>query len=310
MINYSIIIPHHNIPDLLKRCLKSIPDRDDLETIIVDDNSSPDIINFSNFPGRNKRNCHIIFDKNGGGAGHARNVGLEHARGKWLIFADADDFFMPCFNEVLDASADNEADVIYTAICCLDTELYTNVSYMAKHIQKMLNKYTQRGQELDLRYLHTLPWAKIIKKKIVDDYSIRFDETIVANDVTFSYLIGYYANNITINPHAIYCYTIRAKSLSRIETNETNLARVYVMGRKNLFFKKHNLMIKENWQYRQLVSSFFKNKKLFIEEWALLKKLGYSSKVLYYNFILSGFKMFMRKMYNLLKREIVLFIDD
>ena len=39
MINYSIIIPHKNIPDLLQRCLDSIPRREDVQ-IIDDDNSN------------------------------------------------------------------------------------------------------------------------------------------------------------------------------------------------------------------------------------------------------------------------------
>lgn len=41
MINYSIIIPHKNIPDLLQRCLNSIPRRTDIQIIVVDDNSDP-----------------------------------------------------------------------------------------------------------------------------------------------------------------------------------------------------------------------------------------------------------------------------
>ena len=36
---YTIIIPHHNIPSLLRRCLASIPKRIDLQTIVVDDHS-------------------------------------------------------------------------------------------------------------------------------------------------------------------------------------------------------------------------------------------------------------------------------
>ena len=40
MINYSIIIPHYNIPDLLGRCIKSIPEREDVQVIVVDDNST------------------------------------------------------------------------------------------------------------------------------------------------------------------------------------------------------------------------------------------------------------------------------
>ena len=37
VVNYSIIIPHYDIPDLLVRCLKSIPVREDVQVIVVDD---------------------------------------------------------------------------------------------------------------------------------------------------------------------------------------------------------------------------------------------------------------------------------
>jgi len=37
---FSIIIPHKNIPDLLMRCLKSIPVSEDIQLIVVDDNSA------------------------------------------------------------------------------------------------------------------------------------------------------------------------------------------------------------------------------------------------------------------------------
>ena len=57
--NYSIIIPHKNIPQLLKRCLDSIPQRDDVQIIVVDDNSSSDIVDFANFPGYEIGRAHV-----------------------------------------------------------------------------------------------------------------------------------------------------------------------------------------------------------------------------------------------------------
>ena len=39
IMNFTIIIPHKNIPHLLERLIKSIPVRDDLEIIVVDDHS-------------------------------------------------------------------------------------------------------------------------------------------------------------------------------------------------------------------------------------------------------------------------------
>ena len=40
MYQYTIIIPHHNIPGLLRRCLWSIPVREDTQVVVVDDKSS------------------------------------------------------------------------------------------------------------------------------------------------------------------------------------------------------------------------------------------------------------------------------
>ena len=48
---YSVIIPHKNTPELLQRCLASIPKRVDIQVIVVDDNSDLDKVDFYHFPG-------------------------------------------------------------------------------------------------------------------------------------------------------------------------------------------------------------------------------------------------------------------
>ncbi|MBQ5474281.1 MAG: glycosyltransferase, partial [Lachnospiraceae bacterium] len=47
---FSIIIPHYNIPDLLMRCLKSIPVSEDIQVIVVDDNSTDADTYLERFP--------------------------------------------------------------------------------------------------------------------------------------------------------------------------------------------------------------------------------------------------------------------
>lgn len=66
---YSIIIPHRNIPHLLRRCLASIPARDDIQTIVVDDNSDSEYISgiqsvADEYP---KAEFHYLRDTQGGG---------------------------------------------------------------------------------------------------------------------------------------------------------------------------------------------------------------------------------------------------
>lgn len=88
MKNYSVIISHKDIPELLQRCLNSIPQREDIEVIIIDDGSKA-------VPVLTREDAELVALSENGGAGHARNIGLQHAKGNWVLFIDADDFFLP-----------------------------------------------------------------------------------------------------------------------------------------------------------------------------------------------------------------------
>lgn len=125
MFNYSIIIPHKNIPSLLRRCLDSIPERDDLEIIVVDDNSKEDTIRDLQTIHRN--NIQIIYTKEGKGAGYAMNVGISKAQGKWILFADADDFFLPNVIEKISPYSDCPQNLIlFNSICRFSDDLTQN----------------------------------------------------------------------------------------------------------------------------------------------------------------------------------------
>ena len=110
---FSVIIPHREIPDLLMRCLKSIPISEDIQVIVVDDNSPDANTYLERYSELSRQHLEFIRTTKGGGAGYARNIGLDHAKGKWLLFADADDFFVEDMYDIISSNADSEADVIY-----------------------------------------------------------------------------------------------------------------------------------------------------------------------------------------------------
>ena len=85
-ITYSFIIPHKNCPDLLQRCVNSIPRRDDVQIIVVDDDSDPTIVNWNEFQFDDDKCIELVLTKGGQGAGAARNEGLKRAVGKWILF--------------------------------------------------------------------------------------------------------------------------------------------------------------------------------------------------------------------------------
>ena len=110
--NYTVIIPHKNRQQLLKRCLDTIPRREDVQIIIIDDKSDPEVVDFQHFPGLHEKNTEVYFTKEAKGAGYARNVGLDHAKGKWILFADSDDQYLDNLEEEMDNYVESEADMI------------------------------------------------------------------------------------------------------------------------------------------------------------------------------------------------------
>ena len=123
-IIYSIIIPHYNVPLLLNRCLKSIPNRPDVQVIVVDD-LSPDREKYNEIiPELKRKNVelYVVDEKKRGG--HARNIGIEHAKGKWLLFADSDDYFNYCIDDIFDEYADTDYDCVFFNATILDTNTY------------------------------------------------------------------------------------------------------------------------------------------------------------------------------------------
>ena len=95
------------------RCLESIPVREDVQVIVVDD-CSPDASSYlQKYPALSRPFLDFYRTEKGGSAGRARNVGLRHARGRWCLFADADDYYEDGFLDVIGQALDDELDILY-----------------------------------------------------------------------------------------------------------------------------------------------------------------------------------------------------
>lgn len=212
IIQFSIIIPHKNIPALLQSCIDSIPHRDDLEIIVIDDNSDPKIVDFSHFPGSDRDDVFIIMDKNGKGAGGARNLGIKRARGKWLLFADSDDTYTDNLNIFLTNYKNSDSDVIYFK----SNFIKENGDIIKKiTINDYLTKYLSHGgNSMDVRFGHWPPWNKLIRRSIVLENNIKFDEISSSNDKMFSLKLSKFIKRFEVSNLTIYNYIKRNGSIS------------------------------------------------------------------------------------------------
>ena len=236
MIQYSIIIPHYNSLDVLPRAIESVPDRDDIEILVIDNSPTP--INSNLFS--NRKNVHVYYSERTKGAGHARNVGIKNANGKWLFFLDADDFFTENAFVYIDKYNNTEVDIIYfkTTSCYSDTR---KPAHRAESTNQIIESYLQTGDESSLRFGWGAPWAKMIRHSLVTRQNIVFDEVKASNDIMFSLQVGYYAKNIFVSTDLIYCITLRNGSLTQTPSLENLTARIDVVCRYNTFIKKHKI---------------------------------------------------------------------
>jgi glycosyltransferase involved in cell wall biosynthesis len=259
MIQFSIIIPHHNIPNLLRRCLHSIPVRNDLEVIVVDDGSDKEYIDALH--GLEKEFEHVTFIYNdtcqGGGA--ARNNGIEHSKGNYLMFADADDFYNFCLNDFLDDYTDETCDIIFFNANSEDTKTYLPLNRMA-HLNQMHEEYEKNPEKalLQMKYLCGEPSNKLIKREIIEKNNIRFEETRIHNDTKFSYLVAFYSKECKVDHRAVYCLLDRKGSVSKSTNHESQLTRARIFAEKNQFLAKHNIPLFDNimlWPFRHYITS-------------------------------------------------------
>ena len=240
---FSIIIPHKDIPDLLTRCLKSIPVSEDIQVIVVDDNSSDADTYLERYPELSRPYLEFVRTTKGGGAGYARNVGLEHAKGKWLLFADADDFFVEDMYDIISSYIDSEADVIFFKKKSVLSENASIKADRCAYINQYIDQYLSDGDEWPIRYNMYVPWGKMVRRELISKNNIRFDEVKYSNDVYFSLLVGYYAGTIEAINRVLYVVTSRSDSLTADFCSKPNELRIRseVQFRMEKFLFQHHI---------------------------------------------------------------------
>ena len=107
MIKVSIIMPAYNSENFIENALKSIPKREDIEIIVINDGSTDKTVEITkNF------NVKLIDRKENFGIGYSRREGLTIAEGEYIMFFDSDDNIVAeNFNKAIDMLTGE--DIIY-----------------------------------------------------------------------------------------------------------------------------------------------------------------------------------------------------
>lgn len=218
MPKISIIVPVYKVEPWLRQCVDSVLAQSftDFELILVDD-GSPDACGAicDAYAARDGR-IHVIHQENAG-QGKARNVGMDQAAGKYLIFLDSDDYWLPSTLETLYAEAEkNQTQVLaFGAQPFWDGMEEPENHPLYQHTVQ--NGVVKSGPEslkiaLDAGEYCTQPCLRFYLMRYIRKTGLRFDEGIIHEDERFSFLAYLFAERVECIGDQLYQRRYRPNS--------------------------------------------------------------------------------------------------
>lgn len=203
MVDVSVIIPVYNAEKHLEECIQSVCAQTlkNIEIICVDDGSTDDSLIILEQLAREDQRIVVLTQKNAG-AGAARNHGLALAKGKYLSFLDADDFFEPqMLEKAFQKAEEDQAELVVFRADFYHGEKRTFTPCRYGLVESMLPaKRPFAGTEIEKNVFRVVvgwAWDKLFLAGFVRENKLRFQEQRTSNDLLFVFSALVKAQRIT-----------------------------------------------------------------------------------------------------------------
>ena len=221
MPKISVIIPVYNAEEYLSECLDSVCSQSlqDIEIICVDDGSTDSSLDILNKYKVSDSRIQVLRQENKY-AGAARNAGLRIAKGEFVIFWDADDFFESSalsimYSRITETNAD---------ICICGAYRYYTDGHMSIPTRAYLNRtlvpdkpvFNRMDIPDTILQITSIPvWNKLYRRSFIQKENLWFKEIRNANDAFFNVCSLCLADRITVvEQDLVYYRNFTSKSLT------------------------------------------------------------------------------------------------
>ena len=203
-MHLSVIVPIYNKAEYIEPCLESILEQDleSFEVIAVDDGSTDDSGKVCDEMARLYPNLKVMHVPNGGVTA-ARRIGVEHAKGEYVTFVDADDLMKPqALSVLLDAIRETGADEV---VATYDTHYGEHIT--TKIVGTIDSEWMIRQLMASTAKFCVL-WAVIFRRdKIIDClYAPRVIRS--GEDILMQILFLLKRPKVVFIPDSVYVYTV------------------------------------------------------------------------------------------------------
>ncbi|MDO4198652.1 MAG: glycosyltransferase [Erysipelotrichaceae bacterium] len=249
----SIIVPVYNAEKHLRRCIDSILEQSfrDFEVILVDDGSadgSPSILDeYRDSDERVK-----VIHKENEGVSKARNTALDIAVGKWIQFADADDWLSNnAMASFVDTADKHDCEMVVADFYRVVNERFSKKGSIKKDGLLSKLEYADEMMDNPADFYYGVLWNKFYRKDIIDEYHLRMNDDVSwCEDFLFNLEYIYHIDSIYILKTPVYYYfknrdsIVNNLSIGKVINSKINIYNYYQLFLSSVFDKEeYNQMI-------------------------------------------------------------------
>lgn len=223
----------------------------DREILIVDDASTDTSLDIAKKFAKKHKDIVAIERAKNGGLSASRNTGLEHARGKYIQFWDADDLYDPDgLGQIIELMEQHNSDIA-TGIATREGKIIP----WYKAAKRLIPVTT--FSESKVIFNVTSSCFKIYRKYFLDSHQLKFVEGLHVQDYEFNFRALNLAKRITVTPYTIGDYRKIEQSTSRAVNEEKLKAPIRIDELTQQFMENHQVDIPEGYRQRRNIQAAF-----------------------------------------------------
>lgn len=252
MPKYSIIIPVYNVEKYLKRTLDSVFNQTEqnFEVIIVNDGSTDKSIEIA------KKYKVKIIDTKHVSVSEARNIGVKHAKGDYLIFLDSDDYWDKNLLKEISKSLGNNPDLVRFQV-----RTVTDKDERKDYSEQIFKELTGEEAFNIISKYHFVEsvWCYAIKREYYLKENFKFKKGTIHEDFGLTPLIIIKAQIVNSIAYIGYNYYRRSGSIMNTPDYEWTKRKVKDFYNHYLFLNKEIEKVAVN---KKVFKSFIANSML------------------------------------------------
>ena len=224
-IRTTIIVPMYNCASYLERCLDSVcAQGEGVEVICIDDGSSDDTAAVAEHFAQSRGEVSVVRKENGG-AGSARNVGIDRACGEYVCFVDSDDYILPGAIDALYARAKrDELDILYydASVEYEDEGLARDYPGDVRYFHRLhAHEEVRTGRQLMVDLCREEGWRvspvlQFVRRGLFEEAGLRFPEGVCNEDNAYTAYALFAARRVA---HVTDCWYVRCLRHGSIMTS-------------------------------------------------------------------------------------------